>query len=353
MSTPGWYPDPAGQPNSFRYWNGQSWSHETSPSPYVAPPGSAPPPPPPTQPMPVQSPAQQPAWPVQPTHPSQPAYGGGSGWSPAGPPPPPPASGGAGTKVALILLVIVLVAGVGVGGFFGVRALTDDSDDSSASDESSVSTEPSESADGSESPTEAESATIDPSPATELPSTAPTAIPAACTAGAPEGGKAPGAVLRGGGLQAPKPAEFAPMGLDSVFTFADKVATVGRQIETNWVAVYALGGLSRATGYSSLEQAAESVLTCMTGSDSFYQGFTGRTDQGSSAISVGGHEAWRITSEVRVDNPQVTEEGDVATVIVVDTGAAGTYGLFVSVVPIGNADLIGQQEQVAGALEVR
>lgn len=29
--TPGWYPDPAGQPDTVRYWDGQSWSDQTQP----------------------------------------------------------------------------------------------------------------------------------------------------------------------------------------------------------------------------------------------------------------------------------------------------------------------------------
>ena len=30
MSLPGWYPDPAGTPNRFRYWDGKAWSHEVT-----------------------------------------------------------------------------------------------------------------------------------------------------------------------------------------------------------------------------------------------------------------------------------------------------------------------------------
>jgi hypothetical protein len=169
------------------------WSHETSQTPYVGPPPSAaaptpPPPPMPTAPMPTQPPP---------------------GWSPAPVPPPPPSSGtrtgtGTGTKIALILLAVLLVVGVAVGAFFGVRALTDDSDDGDATDDISASTSPSASdSEVSESPSESASETTDPSP-TDDPTSAPTAIPSMCATGAPEGGKAPGAVLRGGGLEVSK-----------------------------------------------------------------------------------------------------------------------------------------------------
>jgi hypothetical protein len=35
---PGWYPDPAGQAGLFRYWDGQAWSEQLSPTPYSPPP---------------------------------------------------------------------------------------------------------------------------------------------------------------------------------------------------------------------------------------------------------------------------------------------------------------------------
>jgi hypothetical protein len=34
----GWYPDPGGVPNLYRYWDGQAWSAATSPNPQVPPP---------------------------------------------------------------------------------------------------------------------------------------------------------------------------------------------------------------------------------------------------------------------------------------------------------------------------
>lgn len=37
MSTPGWYPDPAGEPNRYRYWSGTEWSATSSPTPGPTP----------------------------------------------------------------------------------------------------------------------------------------------------------------------------------------------------------------------------------------------------------------------------------------------------------------------------
>lgn len=43
---PGWYPDPGGQPYLYRFWNGTTWSAETTANPSSPPPGTLPPPPP-------------------------------------------------------------------------------------------------------------------------------------------------------------------------------------------------------------------------------------------------------------------------------------------------------------------
>ena len=40
MSLPGWYPDPAGTPNRFRYWDGRGWSSDTTDNPAAAPVGA-------------------------------------------------------------------------------------------------------------------------------------------------------------------------------------------------------------------------------------------------------------------------------------------------------------------------
>jgi hypothetical protein len=44
-AAPGWYPDPAGQPGRFRYWDGRGWSATTSASPQSQPLAPAPGPP--------------------------------------------------------------------------------------------------------------------------------------------------------------------------------------------------------------------------------------------------------------------------------------------------------------------
>ena len=36
MAEAGWYPDPGGAPNRYRYWDGQTWSEGTSADPFRA-----------------------------------------------------------------------------------------------------------------------------------------------------------------------------------------------------------------------------------------------------------------------------------------------------------------------------
>ena len=136
-------------------------------------------------------------------------------------------------------------------------------------------------------------------------------------------------------------------GLVAGLKLVEQVATTG------WVAVYALGSLSRGNGFESPRQAAETVVTCMSQSSVFYSNFTGSTSIGSEETAVDGDPAWDLTQEIRVDNPELTVEGDVVRVVVVDTGDPASYGLFVSVVPIGDQGLIAEQDAAVGELAAR
>lgn len=33
MSAPGWYPDPGGVPNLYRYWDGRTWTNQLTSQP--------------------------------------------------------------------------------------------------------------------------------------------------------------------------------------------------------------------------------------------------------------------------------------------------------------------------------
>lgn len=343
----------------FRYWDGQAWSEQTTSDPSAPPLGQAPPPPaPPTQVAPGQGgpyggqdPYQQ-QFGQQPYAQPQPGQYGGGGYGPQDPygqgyPGGP--SGGGGKRIALIALAVLLIAGLAVGGFFGARALTDDGDDTAGDDTSQT-----EETEETESPTEE---TESPSPTEESPTESPTESGPTgqeCTGGQPGvGGEVTGGGrIRGGGLEIGPVRGFQGVEVQSAFTFADEVATIGRQIEEGWIALYAVGALPKASGYSDLAASVDQVITCMTESPDFYRNFSGRNDLDRESIEVDGQSAYSVTTELRVDDPAVSVDGDVARVIVVDTGSEDSFGLYVSVVPIGDRRLIGQQDNVTAELKV-
>lgn len=238
-----------------------------------------------------------------------------------------------------MLLAVLLVAGVGVGGFFGVRAITGDDEPSAGGGTGTESSEPTD--EPTEDPTD--EPTEDPTDGPTEGDVAPEPILDACQGADPvTGATRPGQALRGGGLQVTTPPGYEPSNANQVFTFGDGVAAVGQQVEEFWLSLYALGSLPDI-GYESPQQAAETVVECMVRSELFYSGFQGRTDLVSEAVTVDGAEGWQITTEIRVEDPRVTVEGDHATVVVAPR-EDGTFGLFVSVVPIADDTRIYEQE---------
>lgn len=346
MTNAGWYPDPAGAPDTYRYWDGQSWSQMTTSHPPAAE-QQAPPQAPqqPQQPTPPAAAATQ--FPPQPPTPA-PGYGyGQQQWSPM--PSGGSSGGGSGKTIGIVIAAVLTLVLLGVGGFFGVRALTgdDDGDKSAADPTSESSSDETDSTEGSD-PTESG----DP---TELPtnSVAPTGIQ--CTGGAPEPASDPGATpatITGGGLTIPVPTGYTvDVRLSPPHSFADGVLVAYKSIEENWITEFAVGGLPRANGFNDVADAAEIIMKCLTANDSIYEGFSERKDLTSEAITVGGKPAYRITSEIRVDNPKVVAEGDVTTVIVVDTGGT-SYGLFLGVATIGEPTSIALVESQIKAIKV-
>ncbi len=368
MTNAGWYPDPAGAPDTYRYWDGQAWSQMTTTTPPVGNAPQAPQQPPAEQPQQPQQPQQPPVQPqtvygaVPPVAPPpaggygqpQGGYGqppgGGYGQQPWSPTPQPGGGGGGNGKVIGIVIAAVLtLVLIGVGGFFGVKALTgdDDGDDKKADDDTSQTTDESGSTDSTDStgdPTDGTSSTV-----------RPTGIQ--CTGGSPEPATPPAATatsLTGGGLTVPLPTGYAPdEGSAKAHTFADSVQVgVKVVIEDKWISEYAVGGLARANDFTDPEQAAEIVMQCLTASELFYKGFTGREDLEREEVTVDGASGYRITSELRVSDPEVTYGGDQTTVIVLDTGDPDSFGLFLGVVPLGESSYEAELEDTIAGIKV-
>ncbi|MEZ0577709.1 DUF2510 domain-containing protein [Nocardioides sp. MH1] len=375
MTQAGWYPDPAGQPQTYRYWDGASWTQETTGDPYAPAPVPHPAPPPPVAPQ-SPPPAQPPpapdatvlapggpapgggAYGAVPPPPQAPPPGGAYGQPPYGggypPSSPPPGSGGSGKVAALVAAAVVGLVVLGVLAFVGIRALSDD-DSTTASDDGTG--EPTTSAPTN--PTTPTSPTGPETSPTAPDSTTPT--DQQCKAGLPTPTTTPpkGATkVSGGRLTIPVPDGYeADTQYSSAFTFADDFTPVQKVIEQNkktgWVSIYGVGALRKANGYDDPAQAAETVMACMAASQDLYADFVGRDPVSSGAITIDGKDAYQVTSDLRIDDPDLDVTGDVAQVIVVDTGDADTYGVFVTVVPIGDDALIAQQASFAPQIRVR
>ncbi len=295
MSRPGWYPDPAGAHGRYRYWNGESWSQQTTTTP-------------------AATPAPSP----------EPERGRGP-------------RGHGGWWIALIALV---VAG-GLVAWFVTRAGTPTAapvDTNTAAPTVSAWNETS-----TPSPSAPPASAAAPGPAVGV---ACPLAPPVVLAHTLDGR------LHGGHLSVEKlPAPW----VDDFTGFVDwSVDTRGQLLEIvpGWVSNSAVGGLLTSQGFTDPEQAAYAFLSCYATS-SYYRGFTGRTDLASRPITVDGHPGWYLRSEVRVvypSDPRIM--GDVVDVVVVDTGDPTMLSYWEGNATIGDQPVQREIDQVRSSLRV-
>lgn len=297
MSMPGWYPDPAGTPGRFRYWDGRQWSSETTAQPSSAP---------------------------------VPGIGPGSGEG----------SGRDDRRGALMpLLVGLLVLALLVSGFLwwrnrdgGGGMVAEDTNSStptiSSWDERSSSPTPSPSASGSDDPAPSGGAMV------------------ACPVGGGDVHPNSGSQITGGGL-----AFDRVEGWDDADNFSMPwTYDMGAQTDTvysGWFSLVSVGALSVADGFEQPKRSTQMMMSCFATS-SYYLGYSGRKDLVSKAVTINGHAGWHLRSEIYVNMlnlPQV--KGDTVDVIVVDLGNPASLGVFVSSYTIDDA---GRQKQVEGAI---
>jgi hypothetical protein len=105
--------------------------------------------------------------------------------------------------------------------------------------------------------------------------------------------------------------------------------------EPGWAALLAVGSVRADDGFIEPKQAADAMMQCIA-SSGFYSQFIGRKDISSRAVTIDGHRGWSLRTEIRVDNSHLSVPGDVAEVIIVDTGEQGTLSFFTGFVPIGD-----------------
>ena len=272
MSAAGWYPDPSGVPGQYRYWDGQSWTQQVT-----------------TQLAPT---------PVAPGPTQTSPYGLGGIGGPTG------RKAGTGRKwlialiavgVALIVVIVLTVRALGgIGsGMPGIPG-----------------GQPSEN--------------VCPTPQADS-----SPVPQ------PNDGR-----VHGGPLSYPKlPAPWGePTPADKDVPFGRDVQQQFVQTETtsklNWGAAVMVGELVAGDGFYAPKDGAEVVLRCVTGT--FYgDAEVTRHDTKSQAMSVDGHDAWIMESDLSFSIPELQATNELLTVVIIDLGN-GTAGLFASSVP-GNA----------------
>lgn len=317
MSLPGWYPDPAGAPNRFRYWDGQAWSPDTTDNPAAAAPGR---------------------------------------------PSPPPAgrSGGSGRdadrrrRLGPVIAVVAALVVVALLGVFVVRGLTTDrpivdpgplpSSTVSGWDDSSPTAEP-------QTPT--------PTPSQSRPTPTPSPEPTSeeplqpCPVGEPtvrQDHPADGRV-HGGDLSFPRVSGWqdAP---GTEFSWAYDVGEQMKLAESpDWFANLAVGALFTGDGFDEPKRAAELVMQCVITSG-LYPYFTDRKDIWSKSVTVDGHPAWSIRADIEIEDPELEATGDTVDVIVVDTGSPESLSMFMGAASIGDQKLQRTMNQTIDRLRV-
>ena len=295
MPAAGWYPDPAGVPGRYRYWDGSQWSSMSTDDAGRS--------------SPAESPANGPA-PSEPTESEQ-------------PPSRPARRRRLGLVIGVLAVAVsaVVAMAILIGNFRSVvinpipTATVSPSDASPARPPTATPTP---------------SATATPAPLVPCPKGNPNQ-----RARHPVDGR-----VYGGNLSFEAQPTFEPAALEPRFSFAYDVLQQARQVTQDpaWIAQLAVGQLRGKDGYvHDAQNTVESLAQCVV-TGSMYSPFVPtRGDIRSESLSINGRNGWLIESEITVDQPDLALLGDHVIFIVVRDGK--DWGFFFGAVPIGNAQL--------------
>lgn len=297
MSQPGWYPDPAGTPDRYRYWDGRAWSNEVTANPA----GTSPP-------------ASQPA--------------------------DRPRRRGPVIAILAVIVVAVLVGVIVVRGLLNDRPIADP--DPGPLPSSTVSGWD----DSSATPTPTPEPSVLPS---KLPTASPTPNPTPseaqplrpCPEGMPSSRQpypSDGRV-HGGGLSFPRVSGWGD-GSGLAYRWAYDVGEQAILVEPEtWYASLVVGALFTGDGFDEPKRSADLVMQCVTTSG-LYPHLSGSKQIWSKPVTVDGHSAWSIRANVLIDDPKLKAKGDVVEVIVVDTDSPEALAMFIGQVNIGDKKLL-------------
>ncbi|GAB4008541.1 hypothetical protein GCM10028772_22900 [Nocardioides ultimimeridianus] len=268
---------------------------------------------------------------------------------PGAPIPAQPGGGShTGRTIAIVTAAVAFLVLLAIIAFVAVRTLG--SDDAGPSAEPATSDTPT--ATDSTTPGTAPSGGVVPS--APLGSITPTAFQ--CDGVTPQiGGSSTAGRIRGGGLSAPALADhgYSVDRADAgAITFASGVSMVSKVVSQGWISMMALGSLPKANGFHSPEQAARVVVACMAADPNMYRGAYAVPEVSAQNTKVDGHAAFSLVQQIKVNDPTTTALGDTVQVVVVDTGNAKSYGVFLMGVPIGNKSLEALEKLTAANVRV-
>jgi len=318
----GWYPDPSGAPGRYRYWDGSHWSAETTDNPSTPPPSAG-----------LGSADNQ----YQDQRDQQ--YGGyPTGGQPSNKRRRAPLLIGGLALLVVLTVVIVMV----------VRMMSDRHD-------AVLDPDPPQSTvsgwnDSSPLPTATPSPTASSSP-TE--SAEPQGLQA-CPDGEPSDRQPHPSDDRiyGGDLSFSPPSGYErDTGYSTGFTWAYDTDGVSVTTEPGWASLMAVGYVKKADGFTTPKKTASLMMECIA-SSGYYLHFTGRKDIFSQQVTVDGHQGWAIRADIKVDDPSISVSGDVAEIMVLDTGTTGQLSFFGAFIPIGDQTREQKMDETIKTLQV-
>lgn len=144
---------------------------------------------------------------------------------------------------------------------------------------------------------------------------------------------------------------------DNRVPFGRDVAQQSVTVENNydgdghsWVASVLVAELVAGDGFFTPQQGSEIVMKCVVGR--FYgDAEVKRDDQVSQAMTVDGHDAWVVESHLSFDIPNLVTKGELAIVVIVDTGI-DSASLYYASIPDTTPEFIDDARQAMQDLKV-
>ena len=315
MTTPGWYPDPLGPGEAYRWWDGSQWTEHVRPAEPAAQPADQAPAAPPTGAVPAWS--QPPGGPVPPP-----------------PPPGPPPAPGSGRRLPLIIggaAVVVLLIAAGI--FLATRG----GDDEAASSDRTTTTDETDTTESDETTTtEDDSGTTEPAEPD------------------PAGDRISIGVVSYQALGG----EWQPLGA----TVAEVPGANGQvhvtQADTptpggTFVASVVIGFLDPQVAYTGPQDLETATLALaqnlVTSSGAYPDGTTGGVTAAEPA-DVDGHQAFVVRVELQYAVEGLNATGETVQIAVIDTGQLPA--VFWGSVPNDAPQLVPEMEAAFASLTV-